>query len=132
MFVQLRTLYVVCYKIETDKSGDFKGIFYPVSIFISCFFLLLTIFVYIILRELRSNIFGKITLGFLGNVFIWCDVYCYSFPLITTTFILFSYFFLGINHTLTITYNEGELLNTPFCIFLGERQGQISPAELTL
>lgn len=81
MFVQLRTLYVVCYKIETDKSGDFKGIFYPVSIFISCFFLFLTIFVYIILRELRSNIFGKITLGFLGNVFIWCDVYCYSFPL---------------------------------------------------
>lgn len=98
--LELRTLYVVCYKIETDKSGDFKGIFYPVSIFISCFFLLLTIFVYIILRELRSNIFGKITLGFLGNVFI-------------------CYFFLGINHTLTITYNEGELLNTPFCIFLG-------------
>ena len=41
------------------------------SIFISCFFLALTIFVYIILKELRSNLFGKITLGFLTNVLIW-------------------------------------------------------------
>jgi len=97
---QLRALYVVCYKIDTSISGSFKGIFYPVSIFISCFFLALTIFVYIILKELRSNLFGKITLGFLVNVLI-------------------CYFFLGIHHTLDITYSQGELLNTPFCTALG-------------
>ena len=63
-------MFIVCYKIEVPGQ-NFTGIFYPVSIFISCFFILLTICVYIILKELRSNLFGKITLGFLVNVLIW-------------------------------------------------------------
>ena len=44
--------------------------FYPLSIFISSIFVLFTIFIYFIIKDLRKNIFGKLILGLLINLFI--------------------------------------------------------------
>jgi len=95
----VRPTYSVCHKLEEVKGRVFTGIFYPAAIFISDIFIFFTIFVYFFLNDLRTNLFGKITIGFLLNVF-------------------FCYLFLGIHFSLDI-YSNKELLDTSFCIFLG-------------
>ena len=96
---KIRPLFSVCYGEEAEKGQVFTGIFYPTAIFISCFFVLFTIITYAILQDLRSNLFGKITLGFLINVFV-------------------CYFFLGVHYSMDLEGNK-DFLNTGFCVFLG-------------
>ena len=82
---------------ETEERGQvFTGIFYPVAIFVSCFFFFLTIVVFALLPELRCSLFSKITIGFLVNVFI-------------------CYFFLGVRYS--IEHSLDHLGGA--CIFLG-------------
>jgi len=95
----IRSLYSVCYIQEEERGRIFTGIFYPAAIFISDFFILITLCVYLYVRDLRKKIFGKITIGFLLNVFI-----CYTF--------------LGIHYSLDL-YSHKELLDTGFCKVLG-------------
>lgn len=96
---KIRAIYSVCYEVEAEKGETFTSIFYPTAIFISCFFIFLTIVIYGIIPDLRSNLFGKITLGFLCNVLI-------------------CYFFLGVHYCLDLKENR-DFINTPFCKFLG-------------
>ena len=51
-------------------AEKFSGVLYPAAVFISCFFILLTLIVFALIRDLRKNLFGKITVGFLVNVFL--------------------------------------------------------------
>jgi len=95
----IRAIYSVCYKIEEEKGQVFTGLFYPTAIFISDFFILITIGVYLFVKDMRKNIFGKITIGFLFNVFI-----CYTF--------------LGIHYSMDL-FSHKERLNTLFCKVLG-------------
>jgi len=97
--IKIRALYRVCHQEKAQKGEQFTSIFYPAAIFISCFFLLVTAIIYCILQDLRSILFGKLTLGFLCNAFV-------------------CYFFLGINYSLNLKENK-EFLNTNFCIILG-------------
>ena len=46
---------------------DITYILYPTGMLISCIFLLLTLFVYIVDKELHKALFGKITIGFVVN-----------------------------------------------------------------
>ena len=57
------------FRVQSSEE-KFSSAFYPLSVFISSIFVLFTIFIYVIIRDLRKNIFGKLTLGFLINVFI--------------------------------------------------------------
>ena len=95
----IRALYSVCYKQEEEKGREFTGIFYPAAIFISDFFIFITICVYLFVKDIRKNIFGKITIGFLTNVFI-----CYTF--------------LGVHYSLDL-FSHKQLLDTVFCKVLG-------------
>jgi len=95
----IRPLYSVCYEIEAEKGEEFTGIFYPTALFISCFFILATIIIYLILHDLRSSLFGKLTVAFLCNVFI-------------------CYLFIGIQHCLDLRIHK-DYLGTPFCRILG-------------
>lgn len=92
-------LFVVCTGTDINEAEKFTSIFYPVLIFISCLFTLLTLLAYIAIEDLRSNLFGKLVIGFLINVFI-------------------NYFFNGIHYYLD-TQESKYYLNTPFCVFLG-------------
>jgi len=91
--------FVVCHGSAVKEAEKFTNIFYPVLIFISCFFTLLTLVVYLALEDLRCTLFGKLVIGFLINVCI-------------------NYFFNGIHYYLDIQETR-EYLNTIFCIFLG-------------
>ena len=51
-------------------AEKFTGVFYPAAVFVSCFFILLTLVVFVLIQDLRKNLFGKITVGFLVNVFL--------------------------------------------------------------
>jgi len=95
----IRSLYSVCHVQEEERGRIFTGIFYPAAIFISDLFILITLCVYLYVRDLRKKIFGKITIGFLFNVFI-----CYTF--------------LGIHYSLDL-FSHKELLDTVFCKVLG-------------
>jgi len=95
----VRSTFSVCYQEEVEKGQGFTEIFYPVALFISDFFIFITLCVYLYLDDLRKNLFGKITIGFLFNVF-------------------FCYLFLGIHYGLDLYRNKGWL-NSGFCIFLG-------------
>lgn len=95
----VRSTFSVCYEEEEEKGQEFTGIFYPIAIFISDFFILITICVYFFLHDLRTNLFGKITIGFLLNVF-------------------FCYLFIGIHYSLDLFRNK-HLLDGGFCILLG-------------
>ena len=95
----IRALYSVCYEEEEERGRVFTGIFYPTAIFISDFFIFITLCVYLFVEDLRKKIFGKITIGFLLNVFI-----CYTF--------------LGIQYSLDLFFHN-ELLDTVFCTALG-------------
>jgi hypothetical protein len=93
------TEYLVC---ETDGLRDeakFTSRFYHIPIFISAFFILLTIIVYLLLTDNCSKLFGKLTIGFLINV-------------------LLAFFFSGVHFSLNVAENQ-EWLNTPFCKALG-------------
>ena len=72
--LQLRAAYFICYDQNPRSSivagEEFSSGFYPLSVFISSIFVLFTIFIYVIIGDLRENIFGKLILGFLINVFI--------------------------------------------------------------
>ena len=48
-------------------TQDITYILYPTGMLISCIFLLLTLFVYIVDPELHRPLFGKITIGFVLN-----------------------------------------------------------------
>jgi len=95
----VRATFSVCYLGEEEKGREFTGIFYPIAIFISDFFILITLCVYLFLDDLRVNLFGKITIGFLFNVF-------------------FCYLFIGIHYSLDLFRNK-HWLDSSFCIFLG-------------
>jgi len=63
--------YMYCQKKEEPETGElFTRDFYPVALLISCFFLLLTLLVYGVESVLRSGLFGKLTMGFIINLFI--------------------------------------------------------------
>jgi len=98
----VKTSYFVCVNFgEAVEETKSVYIFYPISIFISCFFILLTICIYMTVQDLRNNIFGKLTLGFLFNVCI-------------------AYFFTGVHHSLYFYNPQGDLyLGSSFCVFLG-------------
>ena len=95
----IRAIYSVCYKVEEEIGRVFTGIFYPAAIFISDFFIFITICVYLFVKDMRKKIFGKITIGFLLNVFI-----CYTF--------------LGVHYSLDL-FSHKEILDTVFCKVLG-------------
>ena len=62
----------VCASVDhpAAKIEKFKDVIYPAAVFLSCLFILLTLVVFLLLRDLRKNLFGKITVGFLVNVFL--------------------------------------------------------------
>lgn len=95
----IRQFYSVCYEIEEEKGRTFTGLFYPIAIFFSDLLILITLCVYIAVREIRRNLFGKITIGFLINAFL-------------------SYFFIGVHYSLDL-FNNKDILDTIFCKCLG-------------
>jgi len=95
----LSAMYTVCYKEEEERGRIFTGVFYPTAIFISSVFIFITIVVYLYSIDIRSKLFGKITICFLLNVFV-------------------CYIFLGIHYSMNL-YSNKEYLETPFCIVLG-------------
>lgn len=69
----LRTFFSVCvseYDVDEQHEAELTQKFYPVLIFISTFFIFVTLVVYCVLRENRSKLFGKLTIGFLLNIFL--------------------------------------------------------------
>jgi len=95
----VRNTFSVCYQVEEEKGQRFTHVFYTVALFISDFFIFVTLCVYLYLDDLRMNLFGKITIGFLFNVF-------------------FCYLFMGIHNSLDL-YRNKHWLDSGFCIFLG-------------
>ena len=83
-----------------EAEEEFSSAFYPLSVFISSTFVLFTIIIYIIIKDLRKNIFGKLTLGFLINVFI-------------------AYFTAGIVHSLNYFDQKQTYKGTYGCIVFG-------------
>ena len=75
---QVRPTYSIC---ETDEFVEDYDHIYPVAVFISDFFVFLTLCIYFTISDFRTNLFGRITIGFLINVFL-------------------SYFFIGIRFSL--------------------------------
>ena len=53
-------------------AQKFLDKFYPAAFLVSSVFLFFTLIVYALVRDLRKNLFGKITVGFLINAF-----FCY-------------------------------------------------------
>ena len=90
--------------LEMDGGGD--EVVYPVAIFISDFFVLVTLITYLLMSEYRTNMFGKITIGFLINVF-------------------FSYFLIGVHYSLDI---EVLIMSRDLLLmeFLSAQQGLLS------
>ena len=78
----LEVTYTVCERYFEEEVGE-DEVVYPVAIFISDFFVFVTLITYLLMSEYRTNMFGKITIGFLINVF-------------------FSYFFIGIHYSLDV------------------------------
>jgi len=101
---EIREAFSVCYKDEVAEEYEeervFTGLFYPSAIFISDIFIFITMCIYLFVKDLRKKLFGKITLGFLINVFI-----CYTC--------------LGISYSLDLFMAQDILLNTLPCKILG-------------
>ena len=101
---ELRAAYFICYDQNPRSSivagEEFSSRFYPLSVFLSSAFVLFTITIYVIIKDLRKNIFGKLTLGFLINVFI-------------------AYFTAGIVHSLNYFDQKQSFRGTWGCIVLG-------------
>merc|ERR1712079_420416 len=68
----VRTTYSVCEDPypDTEDAAAAQDTVYPVAIFISDFFVLLTLVTYCLVSEYRTNLFGRITIGFLINVLL--------------------------------------------------------------
>ena len=103
--LQLKAAYYFCYNQNPEEIGDqtgdqFSSVFYPVSVFISSSFVLLTIIIYILIHDLRKNLFGKLTLGFLFNVFIF-------------------YFTAGIHHSMSYSDPQLTFRGSLGCILIG-------------
>ena len=84
----LQVTYTVCERDFDLDVGEDETV-YPVAIFISDIFVLVTLITYLLISEYRTNLFGKITIGFLINVF-------------------FSYFFIGIHYSLDVEVRRGN------------------------
>ena len=98
----IRPVFSVCTSELTDEElEDNKKTqaFYPVLIYISSFFLFVTLVVYCLLQENRSKLFGKLTIGFLLNIFL-------------------AFLFTGIHYSLDVGKNK-FYLDTPLCKALG-------------
>merc|ERR1712088_509432 len=98
----IRPVFSVCTSELTDEElEDNKKTqaFYPVLIHISSFFLFVTLVVYCLLQENRSKLFGKLTIGFLLNIFL-------------------AFLFTGIHYSLDVGKNK-FYLDTPLCKALG-------------
>jgi hypothetical protein len=95
----ISTQYWLCEEDGPTEATEFASTIYPVPIFISAFFILLTIVVYLLLKDNRSKLFGKLTIGFLINVFL-------------------AYFFTGVHYALNVAENR-DWLYTPFCKAIG-------------
>lgn len=91
----ISTQYSTCEMVQVKS----KTKFYPYIIFLSAFFILLTLVVYLLLKDNRSKLFGKLTIGFLINVFL-------------------AFFFTGVHYSLNVGENL-DWLYTPFCKALG-------------
>ena len=101
-YEEIKTTYSVCY-IEAYLEDVEDYPVYPGLIFISDIFVFLTLAVYLSLAELRNNTFGRITIGFLFNVF-------------------FSFLLIGIHYSLDIketTDKSTSHLETLGCQLLG-------------
>ena len=102
--LQLRAAYFICYDQNPRSSivagEEFSSGFYPLSVFLSSAFIFFTITIYVILKDLRKNIFGKLTLGFLSNLFIF-------------------YFTAGIVHSLNYFDQKQTFRGTWGCIVFG-------------
>ena len=99
---EIKTTYSVCYEFDYEFEDDEIVVetVYPVAIFISDTFVFITLAVYLGLSELRNQTFGRITIGFLINVFL-------------------SFLFIGVHYSLDIRINQELFLDTPGCILLG-------------
>ena len=106
---RVKPTYSVCYNEESEHVEDNYEHVYPVAIFISDIFVFITLCVYFGIAEFRNNLFGRITIGFLINVFL-------------------SYFFIGIRYslekeffdqTLAEVFEDNGHLGTSGCVILG-------------
>merc|ERR1719495_1870949 len=95
----VREVFAACNIEEIPPEEIFTKKFYPSLIFISGVFIFITLVIYCILKENRSKLFGKLTIGFLLNVFI-------------------AFLFLGIHYSLDVASNK-NYLDTHFCRALG-------------
>jgi hypothetical protein len=98
----IRPVFSVCQSELTEQELEDREKtqqFYPVLIFISSFFLFVTLVVYCLLQENRSKLFGKLTIGFLLNIFL-------------------AFLATGIHYSLNIAVNR-YYLQTPLCKTLG-------------
>ena len=98
----IRPVFSVCTSELTEQELEDREKtqqFYPVLIFISSFFLFVTLVVYCLLQENRSKLFGKLTIGFLLNIFL-------------------AFLATGIHYSLNVGTNRGYL-GTPLCKTLG-------------
>ena len=86
----------VCEEDNAEKGEDFISIFNPLSLFISCTFILFTLLIFALLPDLRKSLFSKITMGFLINVF-------------------FCYLFLAVRYSI----ESENILSSTSCICLG-------------
>lgn len=83
---------------EQEEGLTLYSKIYISLLFVSNFFVLVTIIIYLVLRDLRTQLFGKLTLGFLINVF-------------------FSFLLTGIHYSLNLK-NNSHLLGGSFCWIL--------------
>jgi len=88
-------MFIVCH--STKEEEKFQSLFYAIIIFLSSFFTFLTLLVYLVVEDLRKNLFGKMMIGFLANITIF-------------------YFFNGIDFILT--QNKMSFLTSEICISL--------------
>ena len=98
----IRPVFSVCQSELTEQELEDREKtqqFYPILIFISSFFLFVTLVVYCLLQENRSKLFGKLTIGFLLNIFL-------------------AFLATGIHYSLNIAVNR-YYLQTPLCKTLG-------------
>jgi len=91
----IQPMFIVCHSTKEEEKS--QSLFYAVIIFLSSFFTFLTFLVYLVVEDLRKNLFGKMMIGFLSNITIF-------------------YFFNGID--LILFQNKMSFVNTDICISL--------------
>jgi len=68
----IQPVFVVCHALETKDEGEkFQSLLYPVIIYLSSIFTILTLLVYVVLEDLRKSLYGKMMIGFLLNITIF-------------------------------------------------------------